>query len=135
MHKYYPEDDPDPLEIGVHAAGNKLAVAFRLLAEGGTNPVCSEPAVNNCNLDVQGIGLDDAAKVFHYMAQYYVTNATDWPELADMAHWAANALFWSPNPCNCAYDEQQAAADAFEAIGYPPQHTPIYCWCDVDPPQ
>ena len=116
---YHKDDDPGVTEA--HARGNMLAVAFRLLADSGQNPVCSRlPNLSGCSTTVPGQGLYKASKIFYSML-LYSTSSTAWEDLPDLGKLAAYRLF---NTCKSdgghAGIEQGAVINAFQAIGYQP---------------
>ncbi len=109
-------------------AANRLPVAFRLLAVGGTNPVCSRvPALPGCGTSVTGQGITDASEVFFRILTSYATSSTDWDDFANLAKLAAFDLYAEcSTPCYHATSEQQAAMQSFTAIGYPPGSTSTF---------
>lgn len=117
----------------VHRNGNRLAVAFRLLAEGGQNPACNgltwDPPCSG--LAVTGLGFDKASKIMH-RAMTYGSSTLVWEDLPWLAYAAANHMYLdcdppygcqNPQPPTCGSAtsgpaEMAAAVDAFRAIGY-----------------
>jgi hypothetical protein len=136
----------------IHRDGNRLAVAYRLLAEGGQNPACSglswDPSCDG--LSVSGVGFEKASKIL-YRALTYGSSTLVWADLPWLAYAAANHMYLdcdpspgcqNPQPAGCGSAssgpaEMPAAADAFQAIGYDlemPQNAWLYVCtpCDCD---
>lgn len=104
-----------------HYLGNKLAVAFRMLAEGVANPACGR--LGNCHLDPWAFGLSDAFHLFFRALTAYVHETVSWEIIPDLVKLAAFDLFrwcpiWDP-PGYSATSEQLNVQEAFDAIGLP----------------
>ena len=123
------EDDPVGSLYSPHQAGNRLAVAQYLMSQGGENPVCARlPALDGCDVDVNGLGVDKASRILFEVLTVYATSSAGWEHFGNLAKWAAFSLY-NRCPRGNASGEQQAAIDAFTAIGYPPMSSqPIPCW-------
>lgn len=108
-----------------HSAGNRLAVVLSLLAEGGTNPGCNH--FGNCDVVVQGIGLEAASRILFRVLDTQADGWTDrWSLLPYLALDAAYDLYHDVDPGDpCAFGIQVATRTAFAAVGYPdPQWWP-----------
>ena len=119
----------DQLSSTPHYQGNKLAVAFRMLAEGVQNPACGR--LNNCSLVPDALGLNDAFHVLFRTLTAYMNFSSSWNDLPWLAKMAAFDLFgWCPPgfpPGYSAEWQQEAVGVAFSAIGFPTAG--IYeCW-------
>jgi hypothetical protein len=110
-----------------HQVGNELAVAFRLVSDGGKNPAClgisgcNTHAWSGCDRDVAALGLIGAGKVFFRVLTVYTTEVTSWWSLPDLAKSAAFDIYSYCVPGGYGYDahvEQVSVEDAFWAIGY-----------------
>ncbi len=93
-----------------HHSGHMIAVAFRLLAVGGTNPAGGPYG----GVVVTGQGLAYARRVFFNIVQLYATSGTQWCDLGYLAGYAAKQISGS---CTSALAEN--AMRAFEAVGVP----------------
>ncbi len=129
------KDDPVGNPADPHQAGNRLGVAYRLLAEGGTNPVCSRlGTLSGCDVSVAAQGLTKADRILYRVLAFYATSATSWSDLGVFATGAAFDLYSRCGACYNHYDaaaEQKAASDAFTAIGYPGPGAIWECDCPV----
>jgi hypothetical protein len=115
---YHKDDEPSLTQA--HARGNMLGVAYRLLKDGGQNPVCSRlPGLSGCDVSVQAQGLLKSSTILFRVLTVYATSATAWEDLGGLAVLSAFDLFSKCAICVDAAAEQQAASDAFTAIGYP----------------
>jgi hypothetical protein len=121
--------DDEPLNQGWHARGNMLGVAFRLLDIGGQNPVCGRlPGLSGCTTTVNNLGLTKSSKILFRVLTVYANSNTHWEDLVDLATWSAFDLYARCGSCYEALTEQQAAYDAFKAIGYAPDpYSPDEC--------
>lgn len=106
-----------------HARGTMLHMAFRLLAEGGGNPICArEPMYQGCGTTgMIGVGISKASEILLDTVAYYAPSTARWEDLATYATAAAfnrySDCYWSPT-----YDasgDQDAVDQAFEKVGYP----------------
>lgn len=127
-----------------HSKGNKLGVAFRLMAVGGENNGCSQtdPGCDaSCDMLVENVNIDQTTDHWMDLLLGNVTHATHWENLASLS-----TLTWrgicvraaAPPVVNFDLTGKgcielpgdtsvlRAAHDAFSAIGYPPR-TPL---CD-----
>jgi hypothetical protein len=128
-------DDP-PSGQGIYGGANRLPVVLRLMAIGGSNPVCSRlPNLSGCTLSVTGIGITKASKILVRTLAVYTVNGTQWEDLADLAVQSAFDLYQvcrfglCPDRVYSALPEQYTAGNAFEAIGYGPVNDPQTCYC------
>jgi len=133
-YTFHKDDDPQITEA--HARGNMLGVAYRLLKDGGTNPVCGRlPSLSGCPVSVSGQGLTKASRILFRTLTVYCTSSTHWDPLGRLAQWSAWDLYHNcasqPPPGNSALAEQQAANWAFTAIGYPSDME--YETCGIQP--
>lgn len=100
---------------GVHGYGNLLTMAYRLIAEGGRNPICNRSANNysgcESGFSVTGVGLTKANRIL-FQAVYEMPSTVSWTTIATYVNRAAYEIYGG-----CS--EQKAVADAFYAIGYP----------------
>lgn len=118
-HSFHKQDPPGTPEKP-HYRGNMLGVAYRLLEDGGQNPVCSRlPGLSGCDVSVQAQGLAKSSKILFRVLTVYATSGTTWEDLGGLAGLSAFDLFSKCAICVDAAAEQQAASDAFTAIGYP----------------
>ena len=110
-----------------HQMGNQMAVAFRLVADGGRNPACLQisgcntHAWSGCDRNVAALGLVGAGKIFFRVLTVYATDVTDWWTLSDLAKSAAFDIYGHCVPGGYGYDahaEQVSVEDSFFAIGY-----------------
>lgn len=110
--KLHREDQPTTDSIqNPHARGNMLNVVFRLLSEGGRNPICSRlPTLGGCTTTVQALGVQGAAQIL-LNTLYYTPSNAGWEDIPTYANWAAFQPF--------DFVTQQIVDDAFAAIGYP----------------
>ena len=115
----------DPAGSTPHDVGNRLSVVYRLLVEGGRNPICDRPdaadwfqGCDNEDPEVTAIGLEKANRIMFQAIYEMPTNVT----LNTIATFVNEAAFNVYNDCTTyglnAAAEQQAVADAFYAIGY-----------------
>lgn len=118
-----------------HFRGHMLLVVMRLLADGGSNPICGQTVgghvwATDC-LGVIGQGAAKASKILMAVLTGYALPSDDWAQLPDYAKLAAFDLYEScsncPEPPCSANSEQHMAALAFGAIGYPGDHTYETC--------
>jgi len=119
-YEYHKDDGTDE---EAHHRGHQLAVAFRLLAVGGQNPVCSRlPGLSGCDVSVTALGLEKARRIFFHTLTHYCTSSTGWEDLPDLMILAAYHLYRQcpiGRPGDPALEEQRAVDEAFTAIGYP----------------
>jgi Thermolysin metallopeptidase, alpha-helical domain len=115
FHRLQSVNDTD-----AHDRGNMLGVAFRLLAEGGSNPICDWPPWDgtDCDIDVNQVGLTGATRILFRTLTVYAYDTMGWGDLADLAKAAAFDLY-SGCPLRNGGAQQTAANRAFGAIGYP----------------
>lgn len=127
-----------------HYGGMRLAVAYWLAADGGTddgqhehkNPVCRrdpDPTWADCNLQVSPLGDWPATRIFFRGLTVYADATDDWNDFAEYAKQSAYDLYKVDPPgssCSNAYDEQDTVQDAFTAIGYPGS-TPSHRYCQL----
>ncbi len=120
-----------------HNNGNRLAVVFRLLAEGGQNPGLNHgiSPCTGCDIVVEGLGLDDAAQILWRVLTLQADGATnDWDYLPWLARAAAYDRYHNRYP-PCAEEFQQSVIDAFSAVGYPENlPTPTLMGCGPGQP-
>jgi hypothetical protein len=111
---------PDADRNNAHNRGNMLAVAFRLLAEGGTNPICNWPLWDgtDCDINVNAISLTAATRILFRTLTVYAYDSMGWGDIADLGKAAAFDLY-SACPFKNGGLQQAAANRAFGAIGYP----------------
>jgi hypothetical protein len=125
FHRLDHETDTDR-----HNRGNMLGVAFRLLAVGGRNPICSYPPWGedgpDCDIDVSAISLTAATRILFRTLTSYAYDTMDWEDIADLGMAAAFDLY-SVCPFKNGGLQQAAVNEAFGAIGYP--GTLGYCQC------
>ncbi len=116
--------DDDCYEI--HSVGNRLAVAFRLMAEGGRNPGHQNPGCPGCpdllvtplEPDPPATSLDIAATILWRVLTVEGDAAlTDWDYLPFYAHQAIKDLY--PPLSSACEAAQTTMRDAFRAVGYP----------------
>jgi hypothetical protein len=126
LHK---DDDPSGA-ASPHDWGNMLNVTFRLMSEGGMNPICTRLWwLSGCNAPVTGVGVEKASRIMFDTIQFYLPSNPQWADLASYANAAAfdrysncHPVPWSREPNPTPYDasaEQNAVNKAFGAIGYP----------------
>ncbi len=120
-----------------HSNGNRLAVVFKLLAEGGHNPGRNH-GINpctGCDIEVGGMGLDAAMGVlFRVLTVQADGSTTRWDWLPFLARSAAYDIYHNQYP-PCAEEIQQTVIDAFSAVGYPKDvGTPEPIGCDPGQP-
>ncbi|HEX7151404.1 MAG TPA: M4 family metallopeptidase [Thermoanaerobaculia bacterium] len=114
--------DDAPSDSAPHAFGNMLQVVYRLMAEGGKNPVCvRQPGFAGCNVTSNALGATKAAQILFDTVTWYTPSTAQW---ADLAEYATYAAFDRYNQCDYlptrnAPSEQSAVNAAFTAIGYP----------------
>lgn len=105
-----------------HNRGNMMNVVFRLLSDGGTNPVCARlPTLSGCSTSVTGQGFSKASTILFQTVEYYAPSTSTWE---DLATYASQAAFDNYERCDAlghypATAEQNAVNNAFTAIGYP----------------
>ena len=106
-----------------HSYGNKLAVVYKMLADGGGNPVCARlQTLPSCSpfVSVQPQGRTKANRILFDALQYHIESTDTFDTLV---HDVADAAFAIYNRCSSgptlnAAVEQQAVFDAFRAIGH-----------------
>jgi len=109
---------------GNHGHGTMLVMAYRLLAEGGRNEVCSRGGTSGWDgcasgFEVDGVGASKARWIM-FQALYEMPSTVTWTTIANYVNEAAYELYNSCSVYNSnAHNEQQAVADAFLSIGYP----------------
>ncbi len=115
FHRLQSVNDTD-----AHDRGNMLGVAFRLLAEGGSNPICDWPLWDgtDCDIDVSAISLTAATRILFRTLTVYAYDTMDWEDIADLGKAAAFDLY-SVCPFKNGGLQQAAFNEAFGAIGYP----------------
>jgi hypothetical protein len=115
FHRLQSVNDTD-----AHDRGNMLGVAFRLLAEGGSNPICDWPLWDgtDCDIDVSAISLTAATRILFRTLTVYAYDTMDWDDIADLGKAAAFDLY-SACPFKNGRLQQAAFNEAFAAIGYP----------------
>jgi len=127
-----------------HVQGHMLSVVLYLLSQGGQNPIC--PAAGRggragwtagCDIDVDGLGAIEASRILMRVAIRLAPSNTQWGDLADLAKLSAFQLYsqcpgWGAPP-ESALVEQQAANDAFKAIGYGGDETYYTRHCPIWP--
>lgn len=129
-HKMHREDDLGENNTFGHDRGNQLNVAFRLLASGGTNPVCTRiSTAQGCGTTMTGIGFTKARAILFDALQWYLAPGSQWADLADAANLAAYSRY---NKCGVdpywnASAEQAAVDNAFTRIGYPRLGSELAC--------
>ena len=118
FHRLDRSGDPDTDEA--HNRGNMLGVAFRLMAEGGTNPICTWPLWDGtgCDIDVNGVGLTAATRILFRTLSVYAYDTMDSEDIADLGKAAAFDLY-NVCPFKNGGLQQVAVNAAFGAIGYP----------------
>ncbi|MFV2073568.1 MAG: hypothetical protein ACC742_13055 [Thermoanaerobaculales bacterium] len=82
-------------------------------------------------MEVTGIGANKAGRILFRTLTYYATSSSGWDDFGVLAKAAAFYLY-SNCPYSNARSEQEAAIDAFEAIGYSP--STILFPCPPPPP-
>ena len=113
-------DDPPGTTSDYWAIGNRLGTAYYLMSEGGYNPVCTRLSnLDGCDVDVGEVGDTVAGRSFFKALTSYATSSSDWDDFGGLVKYAAYQLYKSC-PSDNAQDEQEAAVDAFTAIGYDP---------------
>jgi hypothetical protein len=124
-------DDQPPVEGDqAHSRGNMMNVVFRLLSDGGTNPICARlPALSGCATSTTGQGFTKASTILFNTVQYYAVSTSQW---ADLATYASQAAFDNYSACGAlpkyhATDEQAAVNSAFTAIGCPRTTPAVRC--------
>jgi len=142
MHMTDPGCEPDPppgqpsYPTPAHSNGNRLAVVYRLMAEGGINPACAN--VPDCEEIVVDPPLwhAGAAKIlFRVLESYADSNTNYWDHLAFLAVAAAYDLYaYTPEVGEdvCAYAIQNSVREAFLAVGFnqgPPGFPPPGLLC------
>lgn len=75
--------------------------------------------LDGCDVDVVDIGSAKASRILFDVLTQYTTSSSDWDDFGNLAKWVAFSLY-NLCPRGNAESEQQAAIDAFTAIGYPP---------------
>lgn len=110
-----------PTYMESHTAGHMLAVAFYLLADGGSshrNPAYDAGVLGAPSTVVTQKALSIASTVFFDVLTLWATEYTDWEDLPDLAVYAAFAAY---NRCPNADANvvQLATKQAFLAINYP----------------
>jgi hypothetical protein len=122
MHK-----DDLPTTAQMHAVGNMLSVVFKLLANGGGNPVCDRlPGLSGCGVTTTAQGLTKATRMFFDAIQFYIPSTAAWQHMPGYVNLAAFANYrFCPN--YAATNEQHAVDRAFTAIGYPRLSEELTC--------
>jgi len=114
-----------------HDRGNMLNVVYRLLSDGGYNPICDRPGWTNGCVNVPSLGFDAASRILFDTVQFYTPSNTRWEDLPEYASFAAFMAFSNCcvpfGPPYNADVEQNAVNMAFTAIGYP-RLTPPFSW-------
>lgn len=110
-----------PNAIDNHGVGNMLTMAYRLMAEGGKNPICYRGApdtgYSGCDTTVVGVGVTKANRIM-FQALYEMPSTVGWTTIANYVNQAAYEVYGG-----CA--EQKAVWGAFKAIGYPRTVSPL----------
>lgn len=129
--KYHEADTPGDDDNFYHH-GHPLSVAFYLMADGAAtnhkNPWCETDSNNeDCTVTVDDIGVAFASQILFDVLTSWATSSHGMTHFANLARSAAYSRFRNC-PLYNGSDEQQAAIDAFTAIGYPPTtSSPIVC--------
>jgi hypothetical protein len=113
-----------------HFRGVMLSVSMKLLAEGGTNPICStNPTYQGCGSNMTGVGVPASSWILFDTLRYYMWSSAEWDDIGDAAKLAAFNKYnkcWLSQTYNAAA-EQAAVDSAFTRIGYPPTIGEIIC--------
>jgi len=123
--RFHKDDQPGGR---IHERGNQLAVAFKMMWEGGVNPACYTQGYGCTNVQ----GANGAPMIMLKTFSVYMTNAEmQWSHIANLAGRAAFDHF---NKCHDPWGmiddaglEQHAVEGAFANIGYPRTEAFITC--------
>jgi hypothetical protein len=124
---YHKDHHPAKWDTDFYVQANILPVALRLLAVGGTNPIC--PGYSGCTTTVAAQGIDKAAKILGGVVTQHSLEVTGWESVVQLAKFEAYRQYkrCTLSPPYNASTEQQAVRDAFTAIGYPDPNPILQC--------
>jgi len=136
--------DHDYFQNDAYKRGNMLPTVLYMLSEGARNPLvdagmCNPSAMLGCDTFVDMLGVEAASKILMRVLTNYATSTTTWSGLANLAKRSAWDLYKNCSLSLCpdrVYDaryEQEAANNAFKAIGYPGSSTYWKCTCPAVP--
>lgn len=115
--------DPDVTNTTFpHTTGNLLVMAMRLIAEGGSNPLCARvPSPITTCTSVTPLGFTNARKVM-WNTLPNITSTASWVDVANGAMRAAYSQFKAcgASPTYVPVTEQTAVRDAFIGVGITP---------------
>lgn len=143
-HEMKYHKDHDYFENDAYKRGNMLPTVLYMLSEGVRNPLvdagmCNPSAMPGCDTYVDELGVEAASKILMRTLTRYAPSTTTWDMLANLAKRSAWDLYKNCSLSLCpdrVYDaryEQEAANNAFRAIGFPGNSTYWKCTCPAVP--